>query len=251
MQESHKVLRRRAKEQAKQVMRKNRGIMLAVLIVFLPSILFSFVVMGMSWDATVTWPFDIAVYAFDLVLTMPLLYGLFGFYLRAYRGEKVGVTETISCFWELKRYRTALRISVAVFMRTVMWSILPIFLVSYVLGKLAVSNGMQANDPMVMMGVSSFATLLCLPLTIKANAYQAGYNLMLDNPKMGAWRATQGRQSPVSRALFCAGIVLFQFYWVGIFRILYVWHWHAVYGSLYAAVVFDLCRGVARKRCTA
>lgn len=127
----------------------------------------------------------------SLFIGGPLQFGAKQYYIARARGQQASVWTVASCFSSGKKYLTAIKLELCIFVRSLGWIIL---LVAAIFGACALV--------LVSMGLFVIAMIALIPLSlfisVKVRRYDGAFIYMTDMPDASVWQAT-GSCVPIFR----------------------------------------------------
>ncbi len=129
--------------------------------------------------------------ALMLAITGPLQFGLMHFYIGLAHGEEVTAGMLMHPFTSLKGIWAGIRMVFTLWLRGIIWSIVPTLIYSAFVfaAAMAVSDTMQYQ--MIAAALQIVYLIVMIPIRVKLQTYNAGWILLAQDENRGAWAATR------------------------------------------------------------
>ena len=157
--------------------------------------------------------------ALSILIGGPLLFGLMRFYIRLYRGETAGVSTLFQPFTSGREVWAGIRMSVTLWVRRVLWSIIPALL--FLMMFFGALTGMYFSGALVSENAVSVAAavlyvlyeLVCIPIKVKVTTYNAGWVTLENDEAQPAWAATRQASGAFRGRLRQTFVFYLSFFW--------------------------------------
>lgn len=151
-----------------------------------------------------------------IVVSGPLTFGLMRFYTDLSRGGQPGAGAVLQPITSGASLWTGIRMSFCLFLRSLMWTVLPTFLLTIGAIALAMMSYMSGSADGMTGGLIALYVLygiITFLINIKLLTYNAGWVVLHDNEQYGAWNATRDA-SAVFRGRFVS-LLVFELSFIG------------------------------------
>ncbi len=130
----------------------------------------------------------------QLVIGAPLLFGMMTFYITLMREEQASVSLLLQPFTSLRTFGRSLRMMLLLWLRSMLWMLVPFMGLSIALFAILSANPGALNAPTTAFA-SRFAVIMLVYgiayalIAVRLAFYQAGYVRLHDNEFIGCWDA--------------------------------------------------------------
>ncbi len=127
---------------------------------------------------------------------LPISFGGMYYYTKRARGEETSPSMVFHCFGSGKAYGNALKLALSIFVRSIGWGILEclvifIWVAGLIFAGIFMDEGGSAAPFILVMLIGGvLAIFFSLLINVKIRRYDGAYIRLIDDPDMGAWRAT-------------------------------------------------------------
>ena len=129
--------------------------------------------------------------ALMLAITGPLQFGLMHFYIGLAHGEDVTVGTLMYPFTSLKSVWAGIRMVFTLWLRGIIWSIVPTVIYSAIVFSVAVAVSDMAQYQVIAGVLQVVYLLVMIPIRVKLQTYNAGWLLLAQDENRSAWAATR------------------------------------------------------------
>ena len=125
--------------------------------------------------------------ALMLAITGPLQFGLMHFYIGLAHGEEVTVGMLMHPFTSLKGIWAGIRMVFTLWLRGIIWSIVPTIIYSAFVFGTAMAVSDTAQYQMIAAALQIVYLVIMIPIRVKLQTYNAGWVLLMQDENRGAW----------------------------------------------------------------
>ncbi len=129
--------------------------------------------------------------ALMLAITGPLQFGLMHFYIGLAHGEDVTVGTLMYPFTSLKSVWAGIRMVFTLWLRGIIWSIVPTVIYSAIVFATAVTISDTAQYQVIAGALQVVYLLVMIPIRVKLQTYNAGWLLLAQDENRSAWAAAR------------------------------------------------------------
>ena len=170
-----------------------------------------------------------------LAITGPLQLGMMHFYASLSHGEDCSVGMLFHPFTSLRSFWAGIRMSFTIWLRGIIWSIVPTMLYTFVLSGMAFTLSNDAFDTAAAV-LQIVYLLAMIPIQLKLQTYGAGWLLLVEDDSRGAWAATREASAAFSGQL--GRLFVFDLSFIGWYVLMAAVVWGCLLlGTLGAAVL--------------
>ena len=126
-----------------------------------------------------------------LAITGPLQFGLMHFYIGLAHGEDVTVGTLMYPFTSLKSVWAGIRMVFTLWLRGIIWSIVPTVIYSTIVFAAAMAVSDMAQYQVIAGALQVVYLLVMIPIRVKLQTYNAGWLLLAQDENRSAWAATR------------------------------------------------------------
>lgn len=129
--------------------------------------------------------------ALMLAITGPLQFGLMHFYIGLAHGEDVTVGMLMYPFTSLRSVWAGIRMVFTLWLRGIIWSIVPTVIYSTIVFAAAMAVSDTAQYQVIAGALQVVYLLVMIPIRVKLQTYNAGWLLLAQDENRSAWAATR------------------------------------------------------------